>query len=145
MLAGLGAFRLIWRSWTSATFVIVMATCPPITFILVAFFRKFLLDENYVIIFAAGSGRLRCSGSDIARIFAGKASGKQAAGLMLVGGVLAAYFLYNKLLPKWSVKKPLQQIRESVSIHSRGTLDPQAAGQYVEISHRQLLHSAIPL
>ena len=47
-LIALGAFRLLWRSWTSATFVFVMAICPPITFT-VAFFRKFLLYENYVI------------------------------------------------------------------------------------------------
>ena len=43
-----GAISLLRRGWASATFVFVMAVCPPITFA-VAYFRKFLLYENYVI------------------------------------------------------------------------------------------------
>ena len=47
-LVALGACRLLRRGWASATFVIVMSICPPITFV-VAYLRKFLLYENYVI------------------------------------------------------------------------------------------------
>ena len=75
----LGAYRLIRRSWPSATFVIVMAICPPITFT-VAFFRKFLLYENYVIYSLPGRDRLRRCRAHIGRIWLAKLSGRQTSG-----------------------------------------------------------------
>ena len=44
----IGAVHLIRRGWASATFVVVMLVCPPITFVF-AYFKRYLLYENYVI------------------------------------------------------------------------------------------------
>ena len=49
----LGAVHLLPRGWASATFVLVMSACPPITFVF-AYFQGFLLYESYVIIRCPG-------------------------------------------------------------------------------------------
>ena len=126
-LIGLGAFRLLWRSWPSATFVFVMAICPPITF-LVAFLKKFLLYENYVIYSLPGVIVCAAAGITLAGSFLAKLSGKQTVGVAFAGCLLMGYFLYTNSFRQWLVENPLQQIRESV-IYSRGTLDPAASQQ----------------
>jgi hypothetical protein len=126
-LIALGAFRLLWRSWPSATFVFVMAICPPITFT-VAFFRKFLLYENYVIYSLPGVIVCAAAGLTLVASLLTKLSGKKAVGLIFAGCLVLGDFLYTNSFRQWLVKNPLQQIRESV-IYSRGTLDPAAAEQ----------------
>jgi hypothetical protein len=126
-LVALGAFRLLWRSWPSATFIVVMAMCPPITFA-VAFFRRFLLYENYVIYSLPGVIICAAAGVTLVASLLAKLSGKRTVGLIFAGCLVWGYFLYTHSFRQWLVKNPLQQIRESV-IYSRGTLDPAAAGQ----------------
>jgi hypothetical protein len=126
-LVGLGAFRLLWRSWPSATFVLVMAICPPITFT-VAFFKKFLLYENYVIYSLPGVIVCAAAGLTLLASLLAKLSGQQTVGWILAGCLLFGYFLSTSSFRQWLVENPLQQIRESV-IYSRGTLDPIAAEQ----------------
>ncbi len=122
-----GAFRLLWRSWASATFVIVMAICPPITFIF-AFFKKFLLYENYVIYSLPGVVVCAAAGVTFVASWLAELSGKRAIGLAVTACVLLGFFLYTNSFRQWLVENPLQQIRESV-IYSRGTLDPTAEEQ----------------
>ena len=126
-IVALGAFRLLWRSWPSATFVFVMAICPPITFT-VAFLRKFLLYENYVIYSLPGVIVCAAAGLTLVASWLAKLSGKQTVGLIFAGCLVLGYFFYTNSFRQWLVKNPLQQIRESV-IYSRGTLDPAAAEQ----------------
>jgi hypothetical protein len=126
-LVGLGAFRLIWRSWPSATFVVVMAICPPITFT-IAFLKKFLLYENYVIYSLPGVIVCAAAGLTLVASLLARLSGKQTVGVIFAGCLLVGYFLYTNSFRQWLVGNPLQQIRESV-IYSRGTLDPAAAEQ----------------
>jgi hypothetical protein len=126
-LLGLGAFRLLWRSWPSATFVFVMALCPPITF-LVAFLKKFLLYENYVIYSLPAVIVCAAAGITLVGSFLAKLSGKQIVEVALAGCLLLGYFVYTNSFRQWLVENPLQQIRESV-IYSRGTLDPAAGHQ----------------
>ena len=123
----LGAFRLLWRSWPSAAFVFVMAICPPITFT-VAFFKKFLLYENYVIYSLPGVIICAAAGLTLVGSVLAKLSGKQTVGLIFPVCLLLGYVLYTHSFRQWLVENPLQQIRESV-IYSRGTLDPAAAEQ----------------
>jgi hypothetical protein len=126
-IIGLGAFRLFWRSWPSATFVFVMAICPPITFT-VAFFKKFLLYENYVIYSLPGIIVCAAAGLTLVASLLSKLSGKPILGWILTGCLLWGYFLSTNSFRNWLVENPLQQIRESV-IYSRGRLDPAAAEQ----------------
>jgi hypothetical protein len=149
---GLGALRLIWRGWPSATFVVVLAICPPITFT-VAFLRKFLLYENYVIYSLPGVIVCAAAGLTLVASLLEKLSGKQTVGLIFAGCLLVGYFLYTNSFRQWLLEHPLQQIRESV-IYSRGTLDPAAAEQknvrtasfcippYLYDAHMQRLDSA---
>ena len=123
----LGAFRLLWRSWPSAAFVFVMAICPPIPFT-VAFFKKFLLYENYVIYSLPGVIICAAAGLTLVASVLVKVSGKQIVGLIFSGCLLVGYIIYTNSFRQWLVANPLQQIRESV-IYSRGTLDPAAAEQ----------------
>lgn len=126
-LVVVGAFRLLWRSWPSATFVFVMAICPPITFT-VAFFKKFLLYENYVIYSLPGVIVCAAAGLTLVASLLAKLSGKQTVGWIFTGSLLLGYFVFTNSFRRWLVENPLQQIRESV-IYSRGTLDPAAAEQ----------------
>ncbi len=121
----LGAGRLLRRGWASATFVVVMAVCPPMTFVF-AYARRFLLYENYVIyslpgvVICAAAG-LTLTASSLAKL----AGGRQAVSYAVTVSVLLGYFLYTHPFRQWLVHNPLQQIRESV-IYCRGTLDPAA-------------------
>jgi hypothetical protein len=123
----LGAIHLLRRGWTSATFVFVMSVCPPITFVF-AYFKKFLLYENYVIyslpgvVVCAATG-LTLAASCAQRLSSGKFIVSATASFAVLG-----YFLYTNPFRQWIVQHPLQQIRESV-IYCRGTLDPSGAGQ----------------
>ena len=126
-LVVVGAFRLLWRSWPSATFVFVMAICPPITFT-VAFFKQFLLYENYVIYSLPGVIVCAAAGLTLVASLLTKLSGKQSVGWIFTGCLLLGYFLFTNSFRQWLVENPLQQIRESV-IYSRGTLDPAAANK----------------
>ncbi len=138
----LGAFRLLWRSWPSAAFVFVMAICPPITFT-VAFFKKFLLYENYVIYSLPGV--IICA----------------AAGLTLVGSVLGEAFRQADRRVDFS-RMPSARIRPLYTL-----ISPMAGGEPAAANSRvgdlfarharssgrrtkgqqdcQLLYSAVPL
>ncbi len=121
----LGAGRLLQRGWASATFVVVMAVCPPITFVF-ASFRKFLLYENYVIYSLPGVVICAAAGLTLAASWLAKFSGgRRAVGYVAVASLLLGYFVYTDPFRHWLVANPLQQIRESV-IYCRGTLDPAA-------------------
>lgn len=126
-LVVLGACRLVVRGWASATFVVVMAICPPITFVF-AHFRKFLLYENYVIYSLPGVVICAAAGLTLTASWVGKLSGgRKGVALAMAMCVVLGYFLYTNPFRQWLVGNPLQQIRESV-IYSRGTLDPAAPG-----------------
>ncbi len=121
----LGAGRLLQRGWASATFVIVIAVCPPITFVF-AYFRKFLLYENYVIYSLPGVVICAAAGLTLAASWLAKPSGgRPTFAYAAVASVLLGYFVYTNPFRQWLVANPLQQIRESV-ISCRGTLDPAA-------------------
>jgi hypothetical protein len=126
-LVTLGAFRLIQRGWASATFVIVMAICPPITFVF-AYFRKFLLYENYVIYSLPGVVICGAAGVTLLASWLGRLWGGRPMAWATASCVLLGYFIYTNPFRQWLVKHPLQQIRESV-IYCRGTLDPGQLGQ----------------
>jgi hypothetical protein len=126
-LVALGAFRLLWRGWPLATFVVVMAVCPSITFA-IAFVRRFLLYENYVIYSLPGVIVCAAAGLTLVASLLAKVAGKQTVGLVFAGCLILGYFLYTNSFRQWLTRNPLQQIRESV-IYSRGTLDPSAAEQ----------------
>jgi hypothetical protein len=126
-LVVVGACRLLQRGWASATFVIVMAVCPPITFVF-AYFRKFLLYENYVIYSFPGVVICAAAGLTLLASWLGKLSGRWAVAWVTAASVILGYFAYTNSFRQWLVGNPLQQIRESV-IYCRGTLDPAAAGQ----------------
>jgi hypothetical protein len=123
----LGALHLLRRGWASATFVLVMSVCPPITFVF-AYFKRFLLYENYVIyslpgvVICAATG-LTLAASCTQRILGGKVMASATASFIVLG-----YFLYTNPFRQWIVQHPLQQIRESV-ILCRGTLDPSSVIQ----------------
>ena len=121
-----GAIHLLRRGWASAVFVVVMAVCPPITFVF-AYFRKFLLYENYVIYSLPGV--IVCAATGLTLVIAraqrlpkGKVVAFATASCAILG-----YFLYTNPFRQWVVRHPLQQIRESV-IYCRGTLDPSISG-----------------
>ena len=123
----LGAAHLLRRGWASATFVLVMSVCPPITFVL-AYFKKFLLYENYVIyslpgVVVCAAAGLTVAASRAQRLPNGKVIVSATASFAVLG-----YFLYTNSFRQWIVQHPLQQIRESV-IFCRGTLDPSSVGQ----------------
>ncbi len=123
----LGAIHLLRRGWASATFVLVLSVCPPITFVL-AYFKKFLLYENYVIyslpgVVVCAAAGLNLAASRAQRLPNGKVIVTATASFAVLG-----YFLYTNSFRQWIVQHPLQQIRESV-IYCRGTLDPSSAGQ----------------
>jgi hypothetical protein len=123
----LGAVHLLRRGWSSATFVFVMSVCPPITFVF-AYFKRFLLYENYVIyslpglVVCAATG-LTLAASCAQRLPRGKFIVPATASFAVLG-----YFLYTNPFRQWIVQHPLQEIRESV-IYCRGTLDPSSVGQ----------------
>jgi hypothetical protein len=121
-LIALGAFRLLRGGWAPATFVIVMAVCPPLTFAF-SYFRKFLLYENYVIYSLPGVVICAAVGLTLAACWFGKLAGARPITWATVSCVILAYFLYTNSFRQWLVSHPLQQIRESV-IYCRGTLDP---------------------
>lgn len=121
-LVALGACRLLRRGWASATFVIVMIVCPPITF-LVAYLRKFLLYENYVIYSLPGVVICAAAGLSLLASWLEKLSGKRSLAWTAAACVILGYFAYTNAFRQWLVNNPLQQIRESV-IYCRGTLDP---------------------
>jgi hypothetical protein len=126
----LGAGRLLQRGWASATFVIVMAVCPPITFVF-AYFRKFLLYENYVIYSLPGVVICAAAGLTLAASWLAKLSGgRRTVACAAVASVLLGHFVYTNPFRQWLVANPLQQIRESV-IYCRGTLDPAAGRKNV--------------
>jgi len=126
-LVFIGAARLLRLGWASATFVVVMAICPPITFVF-AYFKKFLLYENYVIyslpgVVVCGAAGLTLAASCMQRLPGGRAIVSATASFVILG-----YFIYTNPFRQWIVKHPLQQIRESV-IYCRGTLDPSRPEQ----------------
>jgi hypothetical protein len=126
-LVGLGAYRLIRKSWASATFVIVMLICPALTFF-VALVRRFLLYENYVIYSLPGVVVCAAAGITLLGTWLAAFPGRHVVAWTAAAGVLFGYFVYTNPFRQWLVENPLQQIRESV-VYSRGTLDPTAAGQ----------------
>ena len=71
-----GALSLLRRGWASATFVIVMSVCPLITFVF-AYFRKFLLYENYVIYSLPGAVVCAAAGLSVIASLARQASGRE--------------------------------------------------------------------
>jgi hypothetical protein len=123
----LGAGRLLWRGWASATFVVVMAICPAITFVF-AYAKKFLLYENYVIYSLPGVVVSAAAGVTlVAACIAKPFWARKSVAFAIATCILVAYFLYTNSFRQWIVDNPLQQIRESV-IYCRGTLDPAASG-----------------
>jgi hypothetical protein len=130
VLVLLGAGRLLLGGWASATFVIAMAICPPMTFVF-AYFKKFLLYENYVIYSLPGVVVCAAAGVTlIARWLARLLGGRRTVAYAAVACVLLGYFLYTNRFRQWLVGNPLQQIRESV-IYCRGTLDPAVGANNV--------------
>lgn len=126
-LVALGACRLLRRGWASATFVIVMIICPPITF-LVAYLRKFLLYENYVIYSLPGVVICAAAGLSLLASWLAELSGRRSLAWTAAACVILGYFVYTNAFRQWLVSNPVQQIRESV-IYCRGTLDPRAPEQ----------------
>jgi hypothetical protein len=126
-LIALGAFCLARSGWAPATFVLVMTVCPPMTFVF-AFFKRFLLYENYIIyslpgaVVCAAVGTMLV-GSSVNRLLKVGLAAPVVAALIVFG-----YFFYTNPLRQWIVRHPLQQIRESV-VYCRGTLDPSSIAQ----------------
>ncbi len=123
----LGAVYLLRRGWASATFVFVMSVCPPITFVF-AYFKRFLLYENYVIYSLPGVVVCAATGLSVIASWHG---GFRAARIIVSATaslLVLGYFLYTNPFRHWIVEHPLQQIRESV-IYCRGTLDPSSSAQ----------------
>jgi hypothetical protein len=123
----LGALHLLRRGWASATFVVVMYVCPPITFV-VAYFRKLLLYENYVIYSLPGVVVCAATGLTLVASRAQRLPNGKVIVFATVSLAVLGYFLYTSPFRQWIVQHPLQQIRESV-IYCRGTLDPSGSGQ----------------
>ena len=122
----LGAVYLLRRGWASATFVFVMSVCPPITFVF-AYFKGFLLYENYVIYSLPGVVACAAAGLTLAASRAQRLPNGKFIVSATVSFALLGYFLYTNSFRRWIVQRPLQQIRESV-IYCRGTLDPSRRG-----------------
>ena len=122
-----GAISLLRRGWASATFVFVLAVCPLITFA-VAYFRKFLLYENYVIYSLPGIVVCAASGILLVTSCFRKLPGGRIIVPAMVSGILLSYMIYTGPVRRWIIQNPLQQIRESV-VYCRGTLDPSNASQ----------------
>jgi hypothetical protein len=123
----LGAVHLLRRGWPSATFVILMSICPLITF-LFAYFKRYLLYENYVIYSLPGAVVCAAAGLSVAASWAQKLPGERIIVPATASLVVLGYFFYTNPFRQWIVQNPLQQIRESV-IYCRGTLDPSNAAQ----------------
>ena len=122
-----GALSLLRRGWASATFVIVMSVCPLITFVF-AYFRKFLLYENYVIYSLPGAVVCAAAGLSVIASLARRLPGARIIVPATASLLVFGYFLYTDPFRRWIVENPLQQIRESV-IYCRGTLDPASSAQ----------------
>jgi hypothetical protein len=123
----LGALHLLRRGWPSATFVIVMSICPLITFVF-AYFKRFLLYENYVIYSLPGAVVCAAAGLSVVASWAQRLPGERIIVPAIASLAVIGYFLYTNPFREWLVQNPLQQIRESV-IYCRGTLDPSSATQ----------------
>ena len=123
----IGALSLLRRGWASATFVIVMSVCPLITFAF-AYFRKFLLYENYVIYSLPGVVVCAAAGLSVIASRARRLPGARILVPATASLLVLGYFLYTNPFRRWIVENPLQQIRESV-IYCRGTLDPASSAQ----------------
>jgi hypothetical protein len=127
-MIAVGSVYLLRRGWASATFVVVMALCPLVTFAF-AYSKKFLLYENYVIYSLPGIVACAASGITIAASCARRLPGGRIIAPAIASVVLLGYFLYTTPFRQWIVQFPLQQIRESV-IYCRATLDPASAGRH---------------
>jgi hypothetical protein len=126
-LVCLGAARLLWQGWASATFVAVLAIGPPMTFAF-AYLRRFLVYENYVIYSLPGVVACAAVGLLLFSSWTAKlCGGRRVVALAVVLGIVLGYFAYTNSFRQWLVDNPLQQIRESV-VHCRGTLDPSTSG-----------------
>ena len=123
----LGAVYLLRRGWASATFVFVMSVCPPISFVF-AYFKGFLLYENYVIYSLPGVVVCAATGLTLAASRAQRLPNGKVIESATVSFAVLGCFLYTNSFRQWIVQRPLQQIRESV-MYCRGTLDPSSAGQ----------------
>jgi hypothetical protein len=122
-----GAAYLMRTGWDSAAFVFVMALCPVITFVF-AYFRKFLLYENYVIYSLPGVVACAATGISVTAAYLWRLPAGRIIVPATVSFIVLTYTFYTNSIRQWIVENPLQQIRESV-VYCRGTLDPSSGAQ----------------
>lgn len=117
-----GAFTLARRGWPGAALVAATFICPLVTFTL-AWFKKFLLYECYVIYSLPGLVACAAAGVVVLALALQRMSGTRTAAPAFAALVVAGFFASTAGFRTWLAVHPLQQVREAV-IFSRGTLDP---------------------